>query len=514
MSPADLSPPNSGAGCAAVSTAYIAGSHTPRLPLLEKTFSFSNLLALLSLAFASIFLPHTIEDPDIWWHLRNAQLQLHTRSFLTSDTYSFTARGAEWINHEWLAEIPFYLGWRIAGAQGVLAITALLLAMIFIGVFYLALRHSKSPPVAFLCTLVSVFLSTVSFGPRTLLCGWLCLIIELLLFDHLLSLEAPHAERIVWAFPLLFGLWVNLHGSWLIGFVLLVVFAAAGCIRCEAGALHNPILSKPLRKSLLLSTAASFGALFLNPYTYRLVLYPFDLAYRQKLNIASVEEWATLDFHTMRAHCLFLVLALFVGSLLFRRRNCALYELAFLFIGVYAAFTYSRFLFLAAILVLPILAKDFALWSTPRRAPDRPLLNAGIMVSVLLLAAAWQRTPMPAGVPSYPDRALPYLRALEPHGHVMNDYLWGGYLAWHTPDTPVFIDSRVDIFERNGVFRDYLDATRMVNTLAILDKYKIDYVLFRADAPIIYLLEHTQGWRTDYRDPSTVLLERMPVGAR
>jgi hypothetical protein len=74
---------------------------------------------------------------------------------------------------------------------------------------------------------------------------------------------------------------------------------------------------------------------------------------------------------------------------------------------------------------------------------------------------------------------------------------------------PVFIDSRIDIYEYNGVFADYLDAIGIKNTLEILDKYHIRYVLYPQSSPVAYLLTHNPGWKTNYRDETTVLLERV-----
>src|SRR5690348_8925350 len=41
-----------------------------------------------------------IADPDIWWQLRNAQYFLTNLRFPNIDTYSFTAAGSPWVNHE------------------------------------------------------------------------------------------------------------------------------------------------------------------------------------------------------------------------------------------------------------------------------------------------------------------------------------------------------------------------------------------------------------------------------
>ena len=57
-----------------------------------------------------------------------------------------------------------------------------------------------------------------------------------------------------------------------------------------------------------------------------------------------------------------------------------------------------------------------------------------------------------------------------------------------------------------------LDAIGVNNTLRILDKYHIRYVLDRKDSPVAYLLMNTRDWKTDYQDDVTVLLERMDSG--
>ena len=61
---------------------------------------------------------------------------------------------------------------------------------------------------------------------------------------------------------------------------------------------------------------------------------------------------------------------------------------------------------------------------------------------------------------------------------------------------PVFIDSRIDIYEYSGVFADYLDAIGVKNTLEILDKYHIRYVLYQQESPVAYLLMHNAGWKS------------------
>jgi hypothetical protein len=449
--------------------------------------------------------PTSIVDPDIWWHLRNTEYLFQSHRFIVKDSYSFTALGAPWIDHEWLAEVPFYLGWRAMGERGLLLVTALLIEAVMLGVFYLAYKRSGNLKGAVRVTVIAVLFATISFGPRTLLFGWLCLVMELIVLERFRS--GAGGGRAIWALPPLFALWVNLHGSWLIGIVVLLVFIACGSVRVSVGAIENAAWTPTQLRRLIVAACLSIGALFANPYGWRLVAYPFNLAFHQQINIANVDEWRALDLHSLRGRVFLLCLAALFLLQLVRQRRWALYELAFLFIGVYSAISYSRFLFLAAILAMPLMATSIHRPSPPAR--NRPLFNALLLLALIPVATIrlpGSRDDRAAAL--FPVQALPFLREFRPQGNVFNEYLWGGFLEWNARQIPVMIDPRADIFEYNGTFKDYLDAVELRGTNEVLKKYSIRYVLFERDTPLVSFLLQTPAWKIDYEDGTTVLLER------
>jgi hypothetical protein len=138
----------------------------------------------------------------------------------------------------------------------------------------------------------------------------------------------------------------------------------------------------------------------------------------------------------------------------------------------------------------------------------KALHAALLLVIVLLTVRISQRMKPEQKSQQLPIAALTFLNAFHPAGRVFNAYEWGGCLELAEPQIPVFIDSRVDIFERNGVLRDYLAIVRLRNSLRLLDVYNIRYVLFERDTPLVYLLLLTHTWKTDYDDGTVVLLER------
>ena len=78
----------------------------------------------------------------------------------------------------------------------------------------------------------------------------------------------------------------------------------------------------------------------------------------------------------------------------------------------------------------------------------------------------------------------------------------------------MFVDSRVDIFERNGTFKDYLDVVQLRHPLEVLDRRGVRYVLFAREAPLVLLLKATGQWSVQYEDATAVLRERRSTGPR
>jgi hypothetical protein len=221
--------------------------------------------------------------------------------------------------------------------------------------------------------------------------------------------------------------------------------------------------------------------------------------------VAVVQEWASVDFQDFYGKLVFVVAGLMFVFTLARRRTWPLHELLFALLAMYAALIHKRFLFLAGIVVCPLLTVELvdAVFEPYDPKRNKPLLSAAIMAGYLVFA--WLHIPNSATLRAaeaqyFPVGALPALHANCSDRNVLNRYEWGGYLIWNTPDIPVFLDSRTDIFEYHGVLADDLKALSLHGSLEILDKYQIGCVLLNPDAELVYLLRHTPGWYVGYED--------------
>jgi hypothetical protein len=488
--------------------------------------SFLAVLTLVLIGIQYIFALYRrdMNDPDIWWHLRNAQYLLQNHQFPRTDMYSFTVTGHPWINHEWLAEVPYYFAYKALGLVGLKSLYFFTLSSIFLLVLYLCYQGSRNFKASVTSCYFATFLATISFGPRTILFGYLYLVLLLIILERFRRLgNAP-----LWAIPSLFCLWINTHGSWSLGLIVFFVTAAAGMAGGSWGRIDSERWTPAQIRKLAITGAASIAALFVNPFGWRLVYYPFDLAFKQKLNISHIMEWVSVDFHTLRGKLVLILIFTFLLAALVRNRRWNLGGVLILLFALYSGLTYIRFLMLLGIVAAPLLANALDFFPPYRPEDETPKVNTAVILVLLgLMVYLWPRNAQVRSSmeETYPSGMLTYLQAHPPQGNVLNFYLWGGYLGWNDPSLKVFIDSRVDIFEYAGVLKDYLDLLGADSAEhrpdAILDKYKIRYVLFpRNDNPnvllngpgisgnLVRVLEHDQHWRTLYKDNVSVLLER------
>ncbi len=469
--------------------------------------SFLVVLTFLVVGIVFVLAHGSVADPDIWWHLHNADYLVQHHALPRYDMYSFTVAGHPWINHEWLGELPYYFAWRALGLRGIDAVTLSILSLIFLGLLYLSYRHSGHYKASVAACCYAVFLASVSFGPRTILFGYAYLVVLLIVLQRFRQRDT----RLLWMIPPLFCLWANTHGSWLIGMILFSIIIGTGLVRGTWGAVSAAPWTPSQRNKLLLVWGASVAALFVNPFGWRLVFYPFDLAFRQKLNIEHVAEWISVNFHDLRGKLVLGLLLVLIISVLLRSCRWTLAELGLLTFALYSGLTYSRFLFLLAVVVAPLLARILDFIPRYRREADTPVLNAFVILLMIGAAAYfWPRDAklQAAVAQQYPVEAVSYLEAHPPQAPMLNFYLWGGYINWKDPSLKIFLDSRVDIFEYSGVLQDYFDLLSLTQPEKVLEKYRIRYVLFPPDEPLTYVLEHDPGWKVLYRDRISVLLER------
>jgi hypothetical protein len=447
-----------------------------------------------------------LADPDIWWHLKNAEHLFQSHSFVRQDLYTYSVHGRAWIDPEWLSEAFYYLAWKFFGYRGLECVAILMVEAMAFGVVALSWQVCGRMRPALLAGVAYMLFATVSIGPRTQMFGWLCLIAEIAVLRAFVNGRAR-----LWLLPPLFCLWINVHGSWPIGLVFLALLVISGWREFERGLISARAWTVAQRKQLIAVGLLCVMALFLNPYGWRLVSYPFAIATQHQVTLGAVQEWQTLDFHSFRGRAVFAMIAglLFAGA--WKSRRWELYDALTLLVAVLAMFSYSRFLLLGGIVICPLLSREFPQFGEDAESRDKRWLNTAVTALVGLFIVSHlpsQQKLHEEADAGYPAGAVAYLRAHPIEGPLLNDFNWGGYLIWNLPLEPVYIDSRADVFDESTVFAQYMDVVGLKRRVEDLDGGRVEGVLFPGKEPLVGVLRQSGRWVVAYEDSVAVLMVR------
>jgi hypothetical protein len=319
---------------------------------------YSMLLIGMAVAIASpMLVPKELtQDSDLWWHLADARILTTTHHFIRVEPYSFAVADQRWINPEWLAEIPYWAGYSWRGLRGIHLFALALLSANLVFVYFRSVFAARNRKAAFWIAILAFFLMTVNSGARTIVVAYLALSAEMAIIEA----AERGKTRLVWLLPPLFCLWINLHGSWIVGLGFLGLYILCGLFNLQIGAFEQRSFAAAERNRLIRVFSASLAALLVNPYSWRLIWNPIDLLTKQKLMMALMVEWQPLSLGSTTGIAAAVAIVLMIGANLVRGRKWKIYELAFILCAWYLAFAHQRFAFLACVVTMPWLAADVA----------------------------------------------------------------------------------------------------------------------------------------------------------
>ena len=489
----------------------------------RKAFSFPVLLGtlLVAAAFAAtswegnasgtkIF----VED-DTWWHLETGQRVLKTHTWPTTEPYSFTAPGSSWIAYEWLGEVLMAFANREGGFQGMAILLIGLAGILVLALYHLAyLRSRNSKAAAAACALTLPVLASF-FNLRPQLLGYIFLLFTL----TCLELFRQGRGKAVWVLPALFVLWVNAHGTFVLGLGILGLYWASGLVNFRLAGVAAIPWSAEQRRRLLVIILLCVVALPLSPYGSRLAANPLDIALNRPLSLANNTEWNSIASFGVLPVKLFLVLAL-LFLLAYAVLSPAVYrieEIVLLFLAIYQGSFQVRFLLFFSVVFTPLLAVMLARWVPPYQPQkDKYALNVVIMAAVLgglALHFPSDRDLRSMLQRKVPQGAVGFLHQHPDIGPVFNESVWGGYLIWS--GRRVFMDGRLDAYEPSGALLDYLSITGLDrNALFLLQKYGVKACLLKRDSPLGTFFRVLPDWKEVYSDTLSTVFVRTTGAAK
>lgn len=491
-----------------------------------------HLWALLPLAIFGVFLALAPTEPhDFWWHLRVGQI-VAEEGIPRTNRFAWTLPAdAPFVYAAWLADWLSYQSYRALGLQGPVLLRNMLGIAGFALVMLEARRRSGSWRLAGLAVLLAGAVSINNLSTRPQNVAWVLFAATALLLGAYVGRQIR--ARALLLLPLLMLVWVNAHGSFVLGLVLVALFAAGETARHLLG--HAAALGRRELAWLYLAGAACLAATLANPvgpgifgYVLRLLTDPPS----QSL----VNEWQPPTTRSLAGALFFLSVLALVAALALGRRRPSITDALLVCAFLWLACSGMRYVVWFGMLAMPVLAQCLARDArgvggtpAPRRSvagEARPAGEAALSAVIVLLLAggvvavqppfkaalgfpdAYRSAfaPVPGAELLYsaetPVGAAEYLRRAPAEGRLFNDMAYGSYLIWAVPGQQVFVDPRVELFPL-ALWQDYLAiAEARGYSDLLIDTYDVERVLLsRAGQPrLAAALAADPRWRLEYAD--------------
>ena len=471
-----------------------------------KNFSAQDFLwlsiALLPLLLIAFLLPITMQD--YWWYLRLGKDIVSGGGVPNIDTYSFTHLGEPIINLTWLSAVLLWFAYSVGGITGTFLLRGLVIGLSY-GTLWVLLRQcGGGRRMTSLLVIVAGLSGSNNWSFRPQMFSYPLFIVTL----FVLSNWQNGRNKNLWMLPILAFLWANLHGSFLMMFIL--AFPAI-------------FFGKGDRKVLAQWTFAAFLATLINPYG--LILWESILhSLISPLSFNLSTEWAppvNLGWQ-MNIYFGWLLILMFLPSISPIKLS-ALEWLWLLGLG-WMSLSGLRFviweLFIFSLCTTRLLAGLNTSWIETTSAPKKPLLNflMGILILLVSIAALpGLRQSMglkepPAVSLDTPVTAVTWLaRHDKLPGPMWNDVSYGSYLIFALPSRPVWIDTRFEMIYPASQYLKFIKiAQAEPGWEDLLQKEGINLLFLSVDGESILManVENSSEWCQQYRDEIAVIFSR------
>jgi hypothetical protein len=485
--------------------------------------------------FCAIFIAAIMDGPrllngdgDIGRHLTVGAYILDAHRIPTRDLFSYSMADQPLTPHEWLADVGFAASYRLLGLSGVVWLSALLLAVTVALVCGQARRRSALVLVPALLAVWAATASHIHWLARPHL--WTMLMV-VLWSGHLERLRRGETKS-WWLLPVLMVFWANLHGAFIAGFVIWLMYGVGSLLDKAPGS--SPSEAAPTWwRYWALGGITAIATSLLNPSGWHLWTTSFGYLGNRYL-VDHTVEYLSPDFHS---NSTWPFLGLLISCFVIVGMGWArLTTRSTLIVGMWAAMSlYSaRNIPLFVLMAAPILADGLARGTLWRRnwvpawrriedslaAVERSLCGhlwpALIVIGVGLtfgvgatLNAASNGSRFDSTV--FPVQAVDWMEQHRISGNGFNYFPWGGYLLHRRwPEQRVFIDGQTD-FYGEALTRQYETVITLDQGWRdVLSKYRVRWILMPRHSLLVRALSETNEWSTAYEDQTAVLVVRRP----
>jgi len=478
--------------------------------------SFTRIFQLYVLFYAFLFASRPISDADFWFHLKTGQYIFQHGQVPHTELFSFTYQGIPWVAHGWLSGTFFYAVYAVLGLYPLVFIFAILAVLSF----WIVLKDIHVHPFILATTLLlGMWTVLPNIGVRPRVFTLLLASIFLLVLQN--YARTGSGRRIWWLIPLT-ALWANLHGGFVIGWML-ILLTSIGIVLDAWLAGEKLRMFWPRLRTLGIVLLGCFLAALVNPYGIK-IYEPARRALSSSIYSRTIVDWMPPNFQQPELLPLVALILLSITAFALSPKRIKPSELILFVATLYATLKAQRNLLLFAVVAAPLLARYLQYWleSTPLKrtftpsssANRRPLLVVLSVVMLLPLPLFIARLRQTAYAEPeqqrmrVPIKAVEYMRTNQLTGNTFTfPNIWGGYVIWELPSNPVYIDGR-DVYPEQFV-AEYVELTNgRADWKTSFDRSGVKLVLIQRRSLLAQQLDGANEWERVYQNEMSSVYKR------
>ncbi|MEQ1705894.1 MAG: hypothetical protein ABL867_07995 [Rickettsiales bacterium] len=490
------------------------------VPLVLMTFIFAFVVSY------SLCLP-ILQDYDMGWHIAAGDLIRSSGALPKHDSWSFSGSEQIWYNVSWLWDVILSFVHEKTGLQGLFVFTSALPAMLV--ALLVASLHSRGSfgvnAQIFVAMITAYAMFEFATGRPQVIGMFLALA-----FHHILhhSRSNPTTWKL-FLLPLLMVLWLNLHGSFFVGFIIIGAYGleaiytiikthtdSINFAHCKQYLNHFINSEKKWFWRLFYVGLACLAAIPLNPYGFGIIN---DVLVRTSSSVVTkyIMEWQPFVFGSVMGASLWFVAIVFFGNM--RVSNVPVADKILAVVWLVLMLLSVRYVGFLSILGAPYLAANLPADDLKDENTRKLLvwinnLNYSRVILALIpiiVISSYFLLPV-LGKEHYVEKAekspLPAISfVMENYAgkRVLNDYDFGGRIIYESKGKfPVFMDGRAVTVYNEKILSDFMAfVTLEKDWQKTLEPYQIDVILLAKGRDFVKDYEkglYNDQWQEVYSD--------------
>jgi hypothetical protein len=454
----------------------------------------SRVLVPLFLLLVFIIALDKIQDTDAWIHLSIGRLIFDLQAFPEKEMFVYPNFDVQFVDSYpfWLFGAICYLIYLVLGASGLVVFKASAVA----ATFFIMLRDSLKPHGNLVISVILMVAAVEISHYRFVLRPDLLLMVFLTFTIFSLNAYVYSNKKYIYALPFISVIWANSHTSINLMPIPFVVFIIGGIIERymerKVYRFHNTPSSLQIR-TIALIFLVSLAASLINPYFVSSYLYgPKVMALESQKTF--ITELAPL--RGIGKSALYGIAAVILASFFVNRKRFSLIHLLLAIPFFILAFSAMRFVFLVAIVCLPVMARNISSsleskgWRNSSQGRAMTVIPLAVLVLYFIISMAgvgrhglndrefgfgFNYVYVPKGAVDYMDRNGVY-------GRVINTYSFGQYIIWRSyPERTVFIDGKGYFLELLRQSLEFRSSNALLDNLH--EEYGFNSILIKYAGP-------------------------------